>query len=172
MSIDWGRLKRLQARTVTASLGAIAVATAVPAAAQDDVQNQSVLDRERPEYRSDGIRAGSFILRPSLKTDIAHSDNILAEDTNTVSDVLFTVRPEMLVRLDQPVIDLRLTTGAEFERFADTSSENSDAYYANLRGLIGRGRATQARFRVNYRKDNESRRSLDAVNSLATRLGR
>ena len=41
-----------------------------------------------------------------------------------------------------------------------------------MRGILGRGRPTQAQFRVTYRAGNESRRALDAADSLATRLGR
>ncbi|NVE93348.1 outer membrane beta-barrel protein [Altererythrobacter lutimaris] len=167
------RLSRKCALSLGASAGAaLASVSAVPAMAQDDVQNQSVLERDRPEYEGDGLRVGSLIVRPELNTTVSFNDNILADDTDTISDTIFRVRPEVLVRLDQPVIDLRLRAGADFERFADNTSENTDAYFTTLRGILGRGRPTQAQFRVTYRADNESRRALDAANSLATRLGR
>jgi len=174
MSTKGMRLDRKHALSLkTSAFIAIAASLAsVPAYAQDDVQNQSVLERDRPEYEGDGLRVGSFIVRPELNTGASYNDNILADDVDTISDGIFEVRPEVLVRLDQPVIDLRLRAGADFERFADNSSENSDAYFATLRGIIGRGRPTQAQFRVTYRSDNESRRSLDAADSVATRLGR
>ncbi|WP_394729145.1 outer membrane beta-barrel protein [Altererythrobacter sp. GH1-8] len=173
MSTEGMRLSRKRALSLGASaMAAFACLAAAPASAQDDVQNQSVLERERPEYEGDGLRMGTLIVRPELNTTASYSDNILAEDTDKISDGIFLIRPEVLVRLDMPVIDLRLRTGLELERFADNSSENTDAYFATLRGILGRGRSTQAQFRVTYRSDNESRRALDAADSLATRLGR
>lgn len=173
MSTDGLRLSRKHARGLGGSaMLALAMSMAASASAQDDVQNQSVLERDRPEYEGDGLRVGSFIVRPELTTTATYNDNILADDTDTVSDVIFRAQPEVIVRLDQPIVDLRLRTGLELERFADNSSENTDAFFANLRGILGRGRSTQAQFRVGYRGDNESRRALDAADSLATRLGR
>lgn len=173
MSTEEMRFDRKRGLFLGASaMAVLASVSAAPAIAQDDVQNQSVLERDRPEYEGDGVRVGSFIVRPELNTSVSYNDNILADDTNTISDGVFVLRPEVLVRLDRPTIDLRLRGGVELERFADNSSENSDSYFTTLRGTVGRGRSTQAQFRVSYRKDNESRRALDSANSVSSRLGR
>lgn len=173
MSIEGKRVSRLRNLSLGASAVAVLVCSmAAPAYAQDDVQNQSVLERDRPQYENDGIRAGSFIIRPQLDTSVDFNDNIFADETDTESDVRLLVRPQVLVRLNQPIVDLQLRTGFDLERFADNSSEDTDGYFAGLRGTIGRGQATQVRFQLDYRSDNESRRALDSASGLATRLGR
>jgi hypothetical protein len=57
--------------------------------------NTSVADRARPGYEPIGGRIGSFFLYPTIDVTTQYNSNIRATEDNTVSDVVFDLRPAL-----------------------------------------------------------------------------
>lgn len=55
----------------------------------DRGRNTAVFERARPEYDALGIRAGGFLVLPSLETTAGVTNNVFLNSTNTSSDFGF-----------------------------------------------------------------------------------
>lgn len=89
----------LTASAVMGSLVVSDIAVAQSLFSRD--RNVSVLQRARPEYDPQGLRAGSFIIRPKLDLMAGFSDNVFAVDSDTNpefgdrDDYYFILRPSV-----------------------------------------------------------------------------
>lgn len=88
-------------------------------------RNVSVLQRPRPEYDPQGIRAGSFIIRPKLETYLGWSDNVFAiqkednEQFGEQDDYYFILRPSVRAESDWSRHAVVLGAYVEATRHAD-----------------------------------------------------
>ena len=171
MSTSASARARLFRRAATAAL--LTAASLLPAAvyAQADVQNQSVYDRPRPEYDTEGIRLGSFRLQPSVESDVSFDDNVFAQPDGQ-SDVIFRLLPRVVARLERPLYDVRLDLLAEVERYLENGSENTEDLAAQATARYGLGTRTLIAANAAYRIQSEDRRSFDSVSDSGTRLTR
>lgn len=72
-----------------------------PAAAEPEPDvNVTVQDRPRPDFDALGVRAGSFLIFPSLTVSGQYDDNVFATNKNTDSDVTAIVKPDITARSD------------------------------------------------------------------------
>ncbi len=58
---------------------------------------QGVMERPRPDYDPVGIPAGAFRIYPNLYGGIIFDDNVYRTQTNTQSDTIFELAPEILI---------------------------------------------------------------------------
>ena len=72
---------------------------------------ERVIDRDRKLYLPDGVRAGSYLLYPSLGTTVVFDDNIYATNKNRTSDMRFEIVPVVRARSDLPTAKSRMCRG-------------------------------------------------------------
>ena len=133
-------------------------------------RNTSVLQRERPEYDPQGIRAGGFIIRPKLDLGIGYSDNVFAIDSNTNAafsdreDFFFVLRPELTAESNWNRHSL--VTGAYVEAYqhVDFDSENVVDAGVFLDGRIDVNRNAALILGGAYDLLNESRKIANGAN--------
>lgn len=105
-------------------------------------RNTSVRERPRPDYQARGVLAGAFTIFPRVTFDAELNDNIYAgPSTLEEGDTVFRIRPEVVVNSGWSVHQLGAYARANFNRFAENETENTDEYAlgANLRLDVVRG---------------------------------
>ncbi|WP_306251545.1 outer membrane beta-barrel protein [Parvularcula sp. IMCC14364] len=152
--------------TVTLSLGALGVCDI--AAAQDSLfardRNTSVLQRERPEYAPQGVRAGSFIVRPRVDLSLGYTDNTFAIDPDINAqfgeqeDFYFVMRPS--VQAESNWNRHSLVTGAYVEAYEHVDIDEANALNAGIfaDAVIDVSRTTAIELGGAYDKLVESRK--------------
>lgn len=108
------------------------------ASAQDALfkrgENVGVLERPRPGYEALGVRAGGFIVYPSLTLRAEYDDNLFARP-EAQSDTIITTTPSLEVRSDWPRHAVTLSADANLRRHDRFKSEDTDTW-----SVAGRGR--------------------------------
>lgn len=126
-------------------------------------RGETVVDRKRPELDPLGIRAGTFLIFPSIVVDQSYNDNIFADESDQKSDFITEVRPGVGIRSDWNNHELRLDAGANIGRYWDHSSENFEDYYFRTSGRLDVRRDTNISAYAGYRASHESRSSPNDV---------
>lgn len=132
-------------RAATA-LGLLAIPTS---AALSQTTIAPLVAGDDPEFRIEPINAGPFRLSPQIETIVTFDDNVLASpDGSEVNDFELIVRPELVARGGDQIVEFAVEGFGEFSRFADLESEDSDTY--GVGGLVA------------YRPDASTRIGVDA----------
>lgn len=100
MSFSLNRMTVSLALTTTLATSGEAWAQQQPQPTEEPDVNVTVQDRPRPDYDALGIRAGSFLIFPSITVSGQYDDNVFATDSNTDSDWTAIVKPTILARSD------------------------------------------------------------------------
>jgi hypothetical protein len=137
--------------------GAAASLVAYGAEGQEPNPNVPVTARPRPDYDPLGIRAGGFLIYPSVTVDGTYDDNIFATDDNEESDFIFTFSPRIAARSNFPRHSLDLTVQSDIGRYVDNTDENFVDYEADLGGLLDITRNNRLIGGVFYRHGHDSR---------------
>ena len=127
---------RRMPRLLVLAAGAAASLLAYGAHGQEPNPNVSVADRPRPDFDPLGIRAGGFLIYPSVTVDGEYNDNIFASDDNEESDFIFTLSPRVDVRSNFPRHSLNWTVQTDVGRFVDNTDENFWDYGTSLAGRL------------------------------------
>lgn len=128
------KLTALLAITATSALAYASTIPLSPVWAQD-VEEDSVLTRTRPEFDPLGIRAGSFLVFPQIRASTRYDDNIFARESNEEDDIIVGVEPSVNVRSQWSRHQLNLQIGGDVGRYLD----NSDSSYEDF-GVSATGR--------------------------------
>lgn len=124
-------------------VGGLLVLCPHPAAAQDAMfkrgENVGVLERPRPGYEALGIRAGGFIVYPSLTLRAEYDDNLFARP-EAESDTIITTTPSLEVRSDWGRHAVTLSADANLKRHDRFKSEDTDTW-----SVVGQGRLDVSR---------------------------
>lgn len=127
---------RRMPRLLVLAAGATAMLLADGAYAQEPDPNVPVTARPRPEYDPLGIRAGGFLIYPSVSVDGTYNDNIFADDDDEEQDFIIAVQPQISVRSNFPRHSLNWTVESEVGRYVDNTDENYWDYGTNLSGRL------------------------------------
>lgn len=92
----------------------------------------SVSDRDRAFAQPDGIRAGNYIILPSVADLFMYDDNIFRSDANRVSDFRNELMPEVRFQSHLPRHVLDLSLAGKIVSYV----ENTDQDYANVRANL------------------------------------
>ncbi|MFM2044240.1 MAG: hypothetical protein RLY86_2816 [Pseudomonadota bacterium] len=133
------------------------------AAQAQDTRGVSVSERPRPDYQSQGIRAGSFLVRPTVTLTGRYDDNVFAQDTDKQDDFITVIMPNVVAASTWSRHRLVLRGGAEIGIFRDIDSEDYDDYVI---GTDIRLDATQGDFitgTAEYRREHEERGTANDV---------
>jgi hypothetical protein len=125
------------------------------------VIGETVRDRPQPEYDPVGIRAGSFMLFPSLRAGVQYNDNIFAEPAGRTADAVFGLRPQMLARSLWQRHSLTARVEGHFGIHAENGSEDFEDAEADLRGRIDIAEGSRLLAGINAARAHESRDSPD-----------
>jgi hypothetical protein len=123
-------------RLLPLAAAAVASLVAYGAEGQEPNPNVPVSDRPRPDFDPLGIRAGGFLIFPSVTVDGEYNDNIFASDADEESDFIFTFGPRIAVRSNFPRHSLDLTVESDIARYVDNTDENFVDYGTTLAGQL------------------------------------
>ena len=123
----------------------------------------SAQDRGRP----DGIRAGAFIINPSITVEESYNSNIFLEDSGVTDTFLTTIAPSLTIESNWNRHGLRLETGAEFGFFSHDSDDDYIDYNAGLSGVLDITRAMRISGGFGYFRDHDQRGSVDVPGNIA-----
>lgn len=109
-------------------------------------EGPTVLSRPRPDYDPLGIRAGSFLIFPSVGVSTTYDSNILATPTATKSDIYITEQPGVTVSSDWNRHAVGMSASGQFKQYTSHDSENVNnaAYDARGRYDIANGEYVSA----------------------------
>jgi hypothetical protein len=127
----------------------VAIASAAPQAAlaQDNpFQRGRYTDattRTQPDYDPKPIQSGAFLITSSLGLSAEANDNVLAASSNTDSDVIIRIRPNIQARSDWAVHALSFGGSVNHREYVDFKDETATDYNAFLNGRIDVSRDVQ-----------------------------
>ncbi|WP_375248793.1 outer membrane beta-barrel protein [Sphingomonas sp.] len=136
----------------------------------DRGRNTSVLQRERPEYQAQGVRAGSFLVFPRIEVGAGATDNAYQTDSNTQGDVFALVSPSVAVNSNWSTNELNFNAGAQLRRFASETPRNETNYNLDATGRIDATRTLSFNTQLRTARATEPRSSAaspqDAAESI------
>ncbi|MEM8731890.1 MAG: outer membrane beta-barrel protein [Pseudomonadota bacterium] len=109
--------------------------------------------QETPE----GIRAGAFIIQPSVSLGVGYDTNIFLEETNEDASFVATVSPRVNVISDWNRHEVALTAGGSYALIADSSDDNAFQFDVGLSGLLDVTRAVGITGNIGYEFVSEAR---------------
>lgn len=95
-----------------------------------------VMDRPHPEYDSQGVRAGGFIVNAALISEIGYSDNVYARRTDTREDLIGVVSPVVKFRSNWERHHVEGDARVDVRRYMDNEQENVETGTAGLANRI------------------------------------
>lgn len=93
---------------------------------------ERVSDRDRDFVQPDGIRAGNYLIFPSVGAAVVFDDNIFASNRHKVSDIRSVVTPQLHLQSQLPRHVLDLSLGGKIVNYLDETSQD----YADVRGQL------------------------------------
>jgi hypothetical protein len=144
-------------RLLPLAAAAVASLVAYGAEGQEPDPNVPVTGRARPDFDPLGIRAGGFLIFPSVAVDGAYNDNVFATEDDEESDFIFTFRPRIDVRSNFPRHSLNFAVQSDIGRYVDNTDENFVDYGTTLGGRLDVTRRTRLVGGVQYARGHESR---------------
>ncbi|ACJ01125.1 outer membrane beta-barrel protein [Rhodospirillum centenum] len=132
----------------------------------DPVRGIPVQNRPRPDFDPAGLRAGTFLVYPQISLSGRYDDNIFADESGTVDDVIYIASPQVRLQSDWNRHALNLRAAAEIGRYADNGSEDYEDYVAALDGRLDILRGTTATGRASFARLHEDRGSPDEAGGL------
>lgn len=129
-------------------------------------RSDTVATRPRPELEPPGIAAGSFLVYPKLGYTLSRDDNIFADNTDTVADVISIYSPSLAASSRFSRHAINLFAGADLGRYKDFTTENYDDWQVSGNARIDASYATQITLGASYSNLHEPRDSPDSAGGL------
>lgn len=98
--------------------------------------NVPVTERPRPELDPLGIRAGGFLIFPSIGVSGIYDDNVFADPDDEESDFITLLQPRIRVASDFPRHALGLSVGSDIAFHASESDENYQDFFLSGDGRL------------------------------------
>lgn len=125
-------------------------------------RNIAVSQRSHEGYEARGLRMGAFTAFPKLSLTGEANDNIYAQKTNETNDVVWRVRPEVVVASDWSRHSLQVYANATANRYQDNSSENTTDYSGGVNVRLDASRNAHLDFGGSGSRSTEPRTSPNA----------
>jgi len=148
-------------RLATALLASAAMVMPLAAEAQQDQTNVPVQNRARPDFDPLGIRAGAFLIYPSIAVSGEYDDNIFADDEDEEDDFSAVVRPRIEARSQWSRHALNVGAFGDFGFFLDESDSNYEDFGVDATGRLDVRRDSRLNTRVLLERDHEDRGAPD-----------
>lgn len=140
-----------------------------PAAAQEaipDDEVRSVYEREREDYRTEGVPVGAWRFRPSASLGYRYSDNIYASQTNERSDNIVQGGAGAQLVSNWNLHQLGVSGSVNAARFADNNEEDYEDYDVAAFGRMDTARDSYLSGRASYGEMHESRSSPNDASGI------
>ena len=123
---------------------------------------ERVADRNRKMYLPDGLRAGNYVLYPTLGTTVVFDDNIYGTNKNRSSDVRFEIVPVVRAKSDLPRHVLDFAVGAKQTEYVKHTELNTTDFRFSMDGALHFDNAHTLALSVLSGLDHEDRAAPDA----------
>lgn len=152
----------VQRTVVTIALGVAgflgAVSAPALAASHDAAAAQrNVSQRARPAYDPLGVRAGGFLVFPTVEMGVASDDNIYRSSEQETTDGIRSIGPRLLGVSQWRNHELELDVGANASFFDEAEEEDATNWFASLGGRLDVSRVAWIRANVVARELREER---------------
>ncbi len=125
--------------------------------------NVTVQERPRPRYDPLGIRAGSYLIFPSVRVDGNYDSNVFAAPNNEEDDYAVIITPRINARSQFARHRLDFSAFAEVGRYNDFSSNDYEDFGASVTGGLDITRRQKLRLNLSAARKHETREEPDAV---------
>jgi hypothetical protein len=147
------RLPRLLALVASVS----AAVMVQGAHSQEPDPNVPVTARPRPDFDPLGIRAGGFLIFPSVTVASSYDSNVFATKNDTKDDFIFSFLPSVVVRSNFPRHSINWTTQGDIGRYVTETDENYEDFGTALNGRLDITRNNRLTAGARFRRDHERR---------------
>ena len=148
---------RRMPRLLVLVAGATAALATDGAHSQEPDPNVPVTARPRPDFDPLGIRAGGFLIFPSITVDSEYNDNVFATDEDEDDDFIFTFRPRIGVRSNFPRHSINWTVQSDIGRHVDNTDEDFEDFGTSLAGRLDITRRNRLVGSARFARDHERR---------------
>jgi hypothetical protein len=107
-----------------------------PFPSADRGRNVSVTQRDRPEYAAPGLRAGAFLLFPTVNLAAGSVSNVLATKSNKQGSAFFDFAPSLALRSDWSRNSVAVNASLLDRRYSEVSSQNYTDWQVNTSGKL------------------------------------
>jgi len=114
-----------------------------------------------------GIAWGSFLVYPDVSLTATYDDNIYAERTGVIDDVIYTLSPSLELKSNWKQHELNFDLGADFDRYRNNDAEDVDDYWLGFDGRYDLSARTNVFGGARHSRDHEDRSSPGALNPSA-----
>ncbi len=129
----------------------------------DPSRNVSVAERTRPAFDQKGLRISSFMLDPSLTTDLEFNDNIFATDFGEEGDVILTISPKIDIASMWSRHSLKAGAYTDYAHFFDFDDESHLDYGFFADGEVDVSSTTAVGAGIRYDLTHEARSSSSSA---------
>lgn len=148
---------------------ATSVVTVGVARGQEPERGVAVLDRPRPDYDPIGLRAGGFLVHPSVEVGVRYDDNIYRVHEQETVDWVVSLRPSARAESQWSNHGLVLETGAEVDSFREHTDESTANWFVAGNGHLDFTRRTKFQSGLRLERTHEERGTLSPVRAISPR---
>ncbi len=152
------------AATAFSGVGAVE-AQAVDMFARD--RGVSVTERPHPEYEALGSRLGAWLVYPKVQADFGYDSNVLAAETEEISDAIITLAPEVEFESDWARHSVTGFARGRATRYVDNESENTETWALGAAGRFDVQRGRNLRGDFSLAREVEPRTASNTPASIA-----
>lgn len=114
-----------------------------------------------------GIAWGSFLVYPDVSLTATYDDNIYAERTGVIDDVIYTLSPSLELKSNWKQHELNFDLGADFDRYRNNDAEDVDDYWLGFDGHYDLSARTNIFGGARHSRDHEDRSTPGSLNPAA-----
>lgn len=123
-----------------------------------------VEDRARESYTAQGIRAGSFIILPTLRNKLAYNDNIFATRDDKIDDFILDIEPGVRAQSNWRNHALNASVSGNIGLYNDNDAEDYEDLIIAVDGRFDVMKDSKAFMNVGFNHLHEERGSVDDAN--------
>lgn len=133
----------------------------------EDIRGQGVAERQYDAFTPQGVRMGSFVLRPSLTVSEAYDSNVFASETDVVDDFVTDTNVNLVLESDWANHSVQFEGDIEQSLHASQTSEDGLVWRVAGAARIDVLADTQINVGFLYGSLTEERGTPDAVGAAA-----
>lgn len=129
-------------------------------------QGETVLSQPRGEFEPLGVRAGSFLIFPTMQFSEEYNSNVYATESNKNDDFIHHLEPSVAVRSNWQNHAVNFTAGSHVAFYTDESDLDYKDYNVGLDGRLDIRRDTNVYAGGGYQHQHEATSSPDAASGV------
>lgn len=126
-------------------------------------RNVSVMQRDRPEYSTQGILLGGFIVQPSVAGGVGGTSNVFQTEDDKRSDAYLNFTPRITADTTWARNAMSAEIHGDFKRFVEYSVRNENAFGGSLGGRYDIGVDSSVNAQFGFDRYYESQYFLTTV---------